>query len=235
VVGGSGKTPITITLANYLKDKYKIGIVLRGVNREGKGIEKVSGRDPERFGEEAVELFLETGVPVVVGKDRLKGIEILKKEGIEVILMDDGFHKPIEKFEIVIDKKLPVPLCLPAGGYRLPRFLLKRADLILEEGINFWRRVTPIEGDILVTAISDPSRLLKWVNVKETLFFPDHHHFKWEELAHLQNKVIVTTRKDFVKLRRFPLTLKVIPLSIELAPDVLKKVEEYLINSSPTS
>jgi len=322
VVGGSGKTPVTIALARHLSKKWKVGVVIRGYQRKGnktlllypenffksedltpfkflfpsknssqpteffpekertsnshlatnpirklelernlkdkpnfqsKGyqidsfFEKESPTssltfskpslspsnhshflDPFHYGDEPIEIFKLAQVPVAVAVDRLDGIKKLAQIGVEVIILDDGFHKPIKKLEIVIDKPIINPFCLPAGGYRLPRFTLKWADIILKEGVNFFRKVEPVTGDILVSGIANPNRLLKWVEVKEVRFFPDHHQFQWEDVADLEGKIVVTTGKDYPKLAHFPLNLKIIPLQIELGAEVWKKISNFL-------
>ncbi len=232
IVGGSGKTPLSIKIAKEFFS-YKPAVILRGYGRKSKGLVVV--RDFKRIltgvdesGDEAMEIATSVNALVIVSENRKEGILKAKKMGAGFIILDDGFDKPFEKFNIVIDEKIKNPFTLPAGGYRYPRVALRFADLVLEEGKDFKRKIKVPEGDILISGISKPKRLLKYWN-KEYRFFPDHYNYKWEDLKPFQNKSIVTTKKDYVKLRNFPLDLKVIELEMELKKEVLEKIEKYLI------
>ena len=232
IVGGSGKTPFSVALANEFK-KYKPAVVLRGYGRRSRGLVVVSNGenilvDVEKSGDEAMEIASLTKAIVIVSENRKKGILKAKELGAGFIILDDGFDKPFKKLNIILDVKIKNPFTLPAGGYRYPRLALKYADLILEENRDFKRVVEIPSGDILVSAISKPNRLLKYWK-KEYKFYPDHYEYKTDDLKEFKNKRIVTTFKDYVKLKKFNLNLAVIKLKLEIKKDVLRKIEEYLI------
>jgi len=229
IVGGSGKTPFTKSLVDYLKDK-KVAVVLRGYKRKSKSLVVVKDFknilvDVEISGDEAMEIAIFTNAAVIVSEDRKKGILKAKEIGAEVVILDDGFDKPFKKLNIVIDKKIKNPFLLPAGGYRYPRTFLKYADIVIND---LKREVKAPNGDILISAISNPKRLLKYWN-KEYKFFPDHYDYKWEDLKEFQEKIIVTTMKDYVKLKKFPLNLKIIDLNVKIPKNVLNQIDEYLL------
>jgi tetraacyldisaccharide 4'-kinase len=232
IVGGSGKTPLAIAIANHLKNK-KVVVVLRGYKRLSKGMVVVKDFKEilvpvEVSGDEAMEIALFSNAAVIVSENRKEGIEKAKELGAEVVILDDGFDKPFKKLNIVIDKKLKNPFVLPAGGYRYPRFMLKFADLILKEGVDFKRKIKKVSGDVLISAISNPKRLLKFVNVNEYKFFPDHYYFKKRDLEKYSDKTIVTTKKDYVKLKKFGFNLKVIEMELKLKKEILDKIDEYV-------
>jgi tetraacyldisaccharide 4'-kinase len=232
VLGGSGKTPVSIEIANKFK-RYKPVVLLRGYGRKSKGLLVVSENgniktDVENSGDEAMEIALNTKATVIVSEDRKKGIKKAKELGAGFVILDDGFDKPFKKLNIVIDEKIKNPFPLPAGGYRYPRIALRFADIILKENENFKREVKLPQGDILISAISKPDRLLKWWK-GDYKFFPDHYDFKWDDLKIYKDKKIVCTMKDYVKLKKFPLNLSVIELNIDINKDVLNKIENYLI------
>jgi len=229
IVGGSGKTPFTKSLVNYLKDK-KVAVVLRGYKRRSKGLIIVKDFkeilvDVEISGDEAMEIAISTNAAVIVSEDRKKGILKAKEIGASVIILDDGFDKPFRKFNIVIDKKIKNPFVLPAGGYRYPRSFLKYADIVVDD---LKREVKVPNGDILISAISNPKRLLKYWT-KEYKFFPDHYDYRWEDLKDFQKKTIVTTMKDYVKLKKFPLNLRIIDLNVKIPKNLLNQIDEYLL------
>ena len=232
IIGGSGKTPFSVELAKIFK-KYKPAVVLRGYGRKSKGLFVVSEWgdvkvDVDISGDEAMEIAKNTEALVIVSEDRREGILKAKELGAGFVILDDGFDKPFEKLNIVIDKKIKNPFTLPAGGYRYPRIALKYADMVLKEGKEFIREVEVPKGDILISGISKPRRLLKYWR-GEYKFFPDHYDFRWEDLKNFKDKKIVTTQKDAVKLEKFPLSFNVIKLRVNIKKDVVNKIEEYLI------
>ena len=232
IIGGSGKTPFSIALAKEF-EKYKPAVILRGYERLSKGLVVVSEwgeikTDVENSGDEAMEIAVSSKALVIVSEDRKKAIIKAKELGAGFIILDDGFDKPFKKLNIVIDEKIKNPFCLPAGGYRYPRVALRYADIILQEGIDFNRVVKCPDGDILISAISKPYRLLKYCKLPFK-FFPDHYNFKEENIKDFKDKNVVTTMKDYVKLKKFNLNLKVIELNVVIKKDILKQIEQYLV------
>ncbi len=229
IIGGSGKTPLTKAIVNHYKNK-KIAVVMRGYKRKSKGLVVVKNfkkilTDVEMSGDEAMEIAMFTNSAVIVSENRKEGIIKAKEMGADFVILDDGFDKPFKKLNIVIDKKIKNPFVLPAGGYRYPRSFLKYADFVVKE---IKREVKVPNGDILISGISNPKRLLKYWN-KEYKFFPDHYEYKWEDLKEFKDKLIVTTAKDYVKLQKFPLKLKIIDLEVKLTDELIKKIDEFLI------
>ncbi len=232
IAGGSGKTPFSIALANKFA-KYQPAVVLRGYGRKSRGLLVVSDGeniliDVEKSGDEAMEIATSTNAVVIVSDERREGILKAKEMGAGFVILDDGFDKPFKKLNIVLDVKIKNPFTLPAGGYRYPRLALRFADMVLEEGRDFERKVSVPDGDILISAISKPNRLFKYWR-KEYRFFPDHYEYRWEDLEEFKDKTIVTTKKDYVKLKKFPLKLKVIELKVDIKKEILDKIEKYLI------
>lgn len=80
---------------------------------------------------------------VIVSEDRVDAIRLAKKKGQTHLLNTCFFPKAIAKIDILM-KPNPEPVnsfCLPSGPYREPRFLYQKADLIITEGVDFFRRV----------------------------------------------------------------------------------------------
>jgi tetraacyldisaccharide 4'-kinase len=237
IVGGSGKTPFTIALANKLEN---VAVVLRGYGRKSKGCIVISknGKILENVkvsGDEAQEIAISTKATVIVSENREEGINKAKELGAKVVILDDGFDKPFKKLNIVIDVKIDNPFCLPSGGYRYPRKFLKYADIILEENINFKRvvKVPECNNCILISAISKPERLFEFVNIDKYHFFIDHYEYKKDEIEEILRKnnvdTILTTKKDFVKLKKFGFNIKVIELEFEISNEVMSQIKEYLV------
>ncbi len=233
IVGGSGKTPVTLELAKRYKS---VAIILRGYKRASKGLVVVSKNgeiksDIKSSGDEAM-LYATTlkNSTVIVSEDRIKAIKKAKELGSKIIFLDDGFSKfSIKKFDILLkpNQKL-LPFCLPSGAYRFPPFFYRYADLILEEEKDFIREVVienPTKNMIFLTAISKPKRLDKYLPkdiVKITL--PDHSDFSKEFIEEILKKYnptsILTTTKDEVKLKKYNLTLSILRLKIKFTKQI---------------
>ncbi len=143
-VGGTGKTPVIIALAELLRSKgKKVAILSRGYGRKSRGVVIVShGRGPackvEIAGDEPFLLATELpDIPFVVAENRIAGArELCRLFAPEIILLDDGFqHRKIKRdLDIVlIDSKrlLYNKSLLPAGPYREGLRSLRRAHFIL--------------------------------------------------------------------------------------------------------
>ena len=237
IVGGSGKTPLSI----FLSKRFKNGaVVLRGYGRNSKGCILISKNgnileDVDISGDEAMEIAQNSKASVIVAENREEGINLAKKIGAKFVILDDGFDKPFKKLNIVIDVKINNNFCLPSGGYRYPRNFLKYGDIILEEGKNFKRivKIPKCENCILISAISKPERLLEYINIDKYHFFIDHYEYKKEEIKKIldkyQVKTILTTNKDYVKLKKFGFDIRVIKLNLEISDEVITKIEDYLV------
>lgn len=95
VAGGAGKTPTAIALAHAAKNAgLKPGFLTRGY---GGGISIATLVEPKTHNSHDVgdePLLLATHYPTVVSPDRPKGAELLEQQGINFIIMDDGFQNP---------------------------------------------------------------------------------------------------------------------------------------------
>ena len=118
IVGGSGKTPLAIFLANYFKGG---AVVLRGYGRKSKGVYLISKNgeileDTSISGDEAQEIAQKTKASVIVSENREEGIELAKKIGAKFVILDDGFDKPFKKLSIVIHVDIKISLSIPSLG-----------------------------------------------------------------------------------------------------------------------
>jgi len=143
-VGGTGKTPLTIWMANYLaKNGYRPGIVSRGYGgRASKWPQQVRpDGDPVMVGDEAIVISRQTHCPMAVGPKRVAAAEaLIKHHNIDIIISDDGMqHYAMGRtLEIaVIDgvRRFGNGLCLPAGPLREPVKRLKEVDFVVTNGI----------------------------------------------------------------------------------------------------
>ena len=160
-VGGTGKTPFVIWLADQLKQRgRKVGIVTRGYR--GKGTEwpraVAADSDPEEVGDEPVLLARRTSCPVVAGPDRVACVEaLLEHTRVDVVLSDDGLqhYRLARAFEIaVVDgaRGMGNGLCLPAGPLREPPSRLQEVDAIVVNGAG-WGHAGVFRADAVVTKV----------------------------------------------------------------------------------
>ncbi len=251
IVGGSGKTPLTIHLA---RNKKNVAVILRGYGRASKGLYVISQNgkileDITVSGDEA--MMLAHSLPnatVIVSEDRVKGIQKAIELNCKIVFLDDGFSKyNIKKFDILLrPKKEPTNLlCLPSGGYREPKIMYTTANMVLQEGIDFKRLVTYKQNGqtisvlpqklLLLTAISKANRLLDFLPKDTKLVaFEDHHTFTCNEVEEVISKnseySIITTAKDMVKLEQFKIKdIYLMDLELELDENVnFDSLNEYI-------
>lgn len=145
VCGGTGKTPVTLMLAQELGKEFQVAILLRGYRSRA---EKLStpvtlskGKGPMHSaifcGDES--FLLSQNLPnvfVFVGKDRRTSSNMAAKAGAQLILLDDGMqHRKLARDVevVVLDGKNPF-----GSGHLLPRGLLRegieslsRSDLVI--------------------------------------------------------------------------------------------------------
>jgi tetraacyldisaccharide 4'-kinase len=138
-VGGAGKTPLVIRLAQLLAaEGAAVDVLSRGYGRSRSGVERVdAGGDAARFGDEPLLITRLANVPVYVGASRYEAGLLAERDaaGEAVIhLLDDGFqHRKLARdFDIVVVHRSDFEECLlPAGRLREPLSSLKRASAVV--------------------------------------------------------------------------------------------------------
>jgi tetraacyldisaccharide 4'-kinase len=140
-VGGAGKTPTVLALAQLLCDLGETPVVLsRGYGGKLRGPVRV---DPIRHAASDVgdePLMMAASLPVVVSRERADGVPLARAQGASVILMDDGFQNPSVAKDVSLividgDRGLGNGRVLPAGPLRAPlRPQLARTDALVIVG-----------------------------------------------------------------------------------------------------
>ena len=142
-VGGTGKTPLIIWLAEFLKNRdYQPGIVSRGYGGTAKQWPQQvrPDTDPKIVGDEPVIISRRTNCPVAIAPNRyIAARELIKHTGCDIILCDDGLqHLELDRdLEIVVidaERQFGNNRCLPSGPLREPVSRLKSVDMIVSNG-----------------------------------------------------------------------------------------------------
>lgn len=212
--GGTGKTPVCISIAKILKDKGKNPFFIsRGYGGNLKNIIVDKTHKAKDVGDEPILLSQEA--PVAIGSDRYIAAKLAIKNGADVLIMDDGFQNPSLHKDlsfVVVDggfgfgNKLPVP----AGPLREDiKSGLKRCDSVIIIGIDEHKCVETIGRTPYVRAMTTPTikslkgtRVIAFAGIGrpekfyyslklleaqiiETINFADHHFYKENELLEI--------------------------------------------------
>ncbi len=143
-VGGSGKTPLTIWLAQELSKRgFRPGIVSRGYGGNVGAVTEVHPEsDARAVGDEPLLLAQYTGCPVFVGRDRAAAGRALlhSHPHCDVIICDDGLqhYRLARTVEIaVLDARgTGNGLLLPAGPLREGRWRLRTVLAVVRNGAD---------------------------------------------------------------------------------------------------
>ncbi len=125
-LGGTGKTPVTIWLAErLLEEGNRVGILSRGYRGDGRTSDEI----------ELMKFRLKGRVEFGVGKDRLvQGRKL--ENSVDVFLLDDGYQhlRLVRDVNILLmDTMRPLgkERLLPAGRLREPLSAMDRADILV--------------------------------------------------------------------------------------------------------
>ena len=143
-VGGSGKTPLVLWTAEFLKGKgWSPAIVSRGYGAKVQSPRAATiASEAAEVGDEPVLLARRSGCPVWVGADRLAVIAALRAAhpGVNVVILDDGLqHYRLRRdleVAVVDSRGLGNGFLLPAGPLREPAWRLRTVDAVVANGAS---------------------------------------------------------------------------------------------------
>lgn len=140
-LGGTGKSPFSIYLANWLSTKYRIAVLSRGYGRKTKGFRLLGKRDTAlTAGDEALQIFNRkiSNVCVAVCEDRLEGIRQLSllQDPPEIVILDDAMqHRKLKPQVCIMLSTCSEPFfsdrLLPAGRLRDLKSRAMSADILI--------------------------------------------------------------------------------------------------------
>ena len=227
-IGGTGKTPTSIHLANELLRLKKNPLILR----------KYYSNHSDEYN-----LIKNNFKNLAICKDRFKFLNEINKSSFDTVILDDGFQDVRIKKDMNIicfnqNQLIGNGLTLPSGPLREKLSSLKNADVIIINGkkdkkfeekllkINekleiFYSCYKPINLDqfrnaklMALAGIGNPEnffRLLEENNLEigKKIALPDHYKFSKVEIEKLideaesKNYKIIMTEKDFYKINHF--------------------------------
>lgn len=174
-VGGTGKTPLIISLARALRNLgLQPGIVSRGYGGHPTQTpcEVTALSTVEEMGDEAVMIRRSVDCPMMVDPNRVRAIAaLLKAQRCDVILSDDGLqHYAMQRdLEVVVldgERLFGNAMRLPAGPLREGRSRLREVDYVVVNGgeRERWQKtIAAIGGTPEPSAMS--LRATQWVNM----------------------------------------------------------------------
>lgn len=145
-VGGSGKTPLIITLVSYLRQQgIKVGVISRGYGGDSSQMPALVTKDslPSTVGDEPCLIVNMTAVPMAVCPNREQAITTLLNAhpDLQLIIADDGLQhyalqRDIEWIVVDVARGFGNQQLLPTGFLREPMSRLKDATVIYHEKPN---------------------------------------------------------------------------------------------------
>lgn len=215
-MGGSGKTPLVLTLSRRLqREGFRVAILTRGYGRNrGAAPGLVEGDATERFGDEPVLLARSLpGVDVIVDSDRIRGgLRYLETHDCDLFVLDDGF----QHFRLRRDLDIVIHSADP-GWLREGPSSLRFADLLVVRGkpsdlpshgsvhrgelrpLSFrWRgdehALVELHGKRVVAfaGLADNDQFFRLVEQVGAVIagrrsFPDHHRYATSEIESLRH------------------------------------------------
>lgn len=142
-IGGTGKTPVVIRLARFLKEHgWRPGIISRGYGGNTQHFPCLvhQNSNAREVGDEPLLIARHTACPTIIDPNRSRGAKsLLKRSNCNIVISDDGLqHLSLGRnIEIVVidgERRFGNNFCLPAGPLREPASRLNSVDFIVSKG-----------------------------------------------------------------------------------------------------
>ena len=245
-LGGTGKTPLSLLIAEELKALGKKPVIVKKFYEDHKD---------EHL------LIKKRGVPLILEKNRSNSLKLAEKE-FDLAILDDGFqdYKIIKDLNVLCfhsKQLIGNGLILPSGPLREPLSAIKKVQIVVingEKNLIFEDKLKKINSKISIfyskykllnqkdlnnkkilafAGIGNPENFFNLLvesglNVKKTISFPDHYDFKKDEILEIIEKAkklnytVLTTEKDFLRIKNFNFS-EIYPCNIIL--EIAKKKE----------
>ena len=255
-IGGTGKTPLSIFIANELKKNKKNPVIIKKFYKLHK---------------DEHELIQNEYKNLILNKSRSQAINEAIDRKFNVAILDDGFQDNtiFKNLSIICFNQKQLignGLVIPAGPLRENLSSLKKANIVIINGKRnkqfenkildfnkslsiFYSNYEPLNIDrflskkiVAIAGIGNPTNFFNLledfkVNVVEKHEFPDHYEFSKSELTSIMENAkkndyqILMTEKDYFRVKKFKLEdldyLKVV-LKINEKEKLIKKILENI-------
>ena len=254
-VGGTGKTPLSILLANEIQKLGKETVILR----------KYYDSHNDEY-----ELIKNNFNNLIVNKKRIDGILKAERANYDIVILDDGLqeYKIKKNLNIVCfnEKQLVGNgLVMPAGPLRENLNNLKSSDVVIINGNknkSFEEKILNINNKLeifysnyktqniekfknkklfAIAGIGNPENFFQLIedndlSIKKKFIFPDHHKYSNNEILNIvdeakkENCQIITTEKDYYKIKKFDIKIEYIKifLNIENKDILINKIKKII-------
>ena len=255
-VGGTGKTPLTIFLADELKK----------INKKPAIIKKFYSNHEDEHS-----LIKEKSNSLFLGKNRLEAIHEAENAKCDLAILDDGFQDFSIKKDLNIlcfnsKQLIGNGMTIPSGPLREKMSAVKRADIVIingEKNKSFEEHINNISEKIQIfysnyvatnidklknkklfafAGIGNPENFFDLLiksnlEVEKKVFYSDHYNYTKNELKKIikfsseNNLQPVTTEKDYHRIKHFGFNnifYLQIKLEIFKKDKFLKKINNYL-------
>lgn len=153
-VGGTGKTPLLISLVKWLQQQgFNPGVISRGYGGKAGHYPYLvdATSTAAEAGDEPITIFQQTGCSVCVGADRIAAARLLEDQSCDILVSDDGLqhYRLARDIEIAVvdgQRGLGNGWRLPVGPLREPKSRLKTVD---------WVVVNSPRKDFVITGLED--------------------------------------------------------------------------------
>ena len=219
VVGGSGKTPVVIHLANEAAQQgHRVAVLTRGYGRKSTSPVTLRADDLRTVDEAGDEPRLIArscpGVTVFINADRVASAREAVSQGFNFLILDDGFqHRRLARdIDLLLDGGVGNGLVLPAGPLREPASHARRATHVWRRDVDYRYELAPLTGRyVLLLGVARPDLVKESVEraggeVVALHAYADHHVFTADELTRAQeaakqlNATLLSTEKDAERL-----------------------------------
>ena len=246
-VGGTGKTPASILIAQEISKKGKNPVILRKFYKKHLDEHNLIKANYDNL---------------ILNKDRVKGIKIAESSKFDAVILDDGFQDFKLKNDLNIicfnsNQLIGNGFVMPSGPLRDSLSSLKNANIVLINGdknnefenkilkVNnkikiFYSYYKPLNLEefknkklLAIAGIGNPENFFKLIEnyklqIEKKLAFSDHHNYSNKEIQEIIDRAkrerlhIIMTEKDYFKVNKFKIkNANYLKLSLE----ILKKEE----------